>query len=163
MAHPAQRPGKRHVDPVIITGRQIQGRKGAVHEWLRVARITAEQIDQAVIDAFRLEQSTRLDPSGLRDAAVDRADRRRLIARDRTGVRAQRAREERIERRVRRGVGFSGLGHIGAVGADKPAYDGILESGPQARQAQGQAGDRMLWQAGEQQDTESIQERWRWA
>lgn len=108
-----------HVDAVVVARAQVQVGEAAVFELGRQGRIAAHQGRGAEAVALGLEYLVPVDRAELADAAIDGADVVGL--RQRTGVRAQRAREKVVEARVMRDVRVQRLIHVDVVAADEPA------------------------------------------
>src|SRR4029077_13699408 len=98
----AQRARERHVDAVIVEWRQVQRRKGAAAEHLRPAARLIEQGLERVGVTLGLHQAVALERSALTHRAIDRRDERARVGVRRACPRAQRAREEGVERLVLR-------------------------------------------------------------
>ena len=120
---------KRHVDPVVVRGREVDGEVGASLERAAELRVSAEERGEGEVLALGLdERSCRHRPRGaLR--AVRGAEHRARIRIERAGACPERPREELVEGRVLRGILLLALGHVHMVVGDEP-FDGEGGDGP---------------------------------
>lgn len=125
-----QAPGQRHVDPVIVVWRKIEGGKAAAGKALGQVGIVQE-LGQVIGHTLGLKYASVGNIAKRAKLAVDRAGQRRRVTGGRACVGGQRTGEKRVERGIGQRVGLGGLLHIdGRVRLQKTANQRVFESGP---------------------------------
>ena len=138
--------GHGHVDPVVILGREVDGRKFAPGKRRGGFLISAEQLAQAEGLALGLEHPVASHLAELADHAVNGADQCFFTFGQRSDTRFQCPGEESVEARVGFRVRLGGFAHVYPIVADKPMDHPVLERGGAVivGQTTGQVGNRPL-------------------
>src|SRR5690606_6069599 len=120
--------GARHVHPVIVARRKIDGGEIAADERRRALGLAAQQVGQTVRVPLGLENAAVLNGAELADGAVDRADYAARFGIQGAGAGPELAGEELVESFVGQRILQLGFAHVYAVSAhearDHPVLDG---------------------------------------
>ncbi len=136
--HGAERLARdRHVDAVIVVGREIDAGEGAIEIGLRGARVGAQQFVQRVVVPLGLQQLAVGDRAALAERAVDGTDDGVVRGIDGPRAGTQCAREKIVEAAIGERIGLRCFRHVHFIAAqevrdDEPphrrrlrAHDGI--------------------------------------
>ena len=125
----AQHAGQRHVDTVVVVGREIDRGEAPAAETGDPVFPAGEQRIERVVPTLGLQQAVVLDVAELAHRAIDRAGEGGGVGGQWSCAGLQRAREERVEGCVGEWIGAHGIREVGSETAHEGSDEQVLEPG----------------------------------